>query len=210
MVAPQYPPARGDTAPLPRIPAGRNKTRGPLFKGLGLVAVAVVAGLVWWLIQHDSGATPVAQAPAKEFTFTPAEGPVASTDCAGKSTASVKKYFSEHPCQGLSRALYDTTASGNKALVSVVLVTMPTPADAQQLKTILDGDNTGNVNDLVRDGTAKIADAPKLYTGKYASRLTSNQVTVVLAGFFGDHKDDATIGRVANEALDLSSQLRTG
>lgn len=207
MVAPQYPPARNDTAPLPRIPAGPGRPRNRLYRALGLVAVAVVAGLVWFLVRHDTGGTPVAQPPAKEFTFTAAEGPVASTDCAAKSTDAVKQYFAAHPCQGLARALYTTTAGGAKALVSVALVTMPDAAEAGQLRTLADRDGTGNVSDLVRDGTAKISGAPALASGTYASRSSANKVTIVLSAFFDGHKDKATLSRVDAEALDLSAQL---
>lgn len=207
MVAPQYPPARGDTAPLPRIPAAPGRGGGRLWKALALVGVAVLAGLVWWLVRHDAGGSPVAQPPAKEFAFTPTEGPVAATDCAGKSTDDVKKWFANHPCQALSRALYTTTANGSKALVSVVLVTMPSADQAQQLKTLADRDGTGNVSDLVRDGTAKIAGAPKLADGVYASRVNGNRVTIVLSAFFDGHADKATLGRVDTEALDLSAQF---
>lgn len=206
MVVPQYPPARGDTAPLPRIPAAPARGGKRLVQALGLVAVAVLAGLVWWLIRHEPAA-PLAQAPAKEFAFTAAEGPVASTDCAGKSTADVKKWFGDHPCQALSRALFTTTAGGSKALVSVALVTMPTAGEAQQLKALADRDGTGNVNDLVRDGTAKISGAPKLADGKYSSRVAGNRVTIVLSAFYDGHQDAATLTRLNTEALDLSSQL---
>ena len=76
MVGAQFPPANGGTAPLPRIPAAPKRT-GYLVKSLGLVAVAVVSGLVWWLIRHDDTAMPPpgTRAPAKEFTFAMAEGP---------------------------------------------------------------------------------------------------------------------------------------
>jgi hypothetical protein len=207
VVAPQYPPARGDTAPLPRIPSAPGRGGGRLWKALGLVAVALVAGLVWWLVRHDAGGAPVAQPPAKEFAFTAAQGPVAGTDCAAESTDDVKKWFGSHPCQALSRALYTTTASGAKALVSVVLVTMPTPEEAQQLKALADRDGTGNVNDLVRDGTAKIPGAPRLVDGVYSSRVSANRVTIVLSAFFDGHADKATLGRVDAEALDLSAQF---
>ncbi|MTD54088.1 hypothetical protein [Amycolatopsis pithecellobii] len=203
MVAPQYPPAHGGTAPMPRIPADPVRGRAWLFRSLGLVAVAVVAGLVWWLVRHESAA-PLAQPPAKEFAFTAAKGPVASTDCAAKSTDDVKKWFGTHPCLGLSRALYTTSASGAKALVSVVAVTMPTAGDANQLKALADRDGTGNVTDLVRDGTAKISGAPKLLDGQYASRVTGNRVTIVLSAFFDGHQDEATLTRVSTEALNLA------
>ncbi|WAL63726.1 hypothetical protein ORV05_22310 [Amycolatopsis cynarae] len=208
MVGAQFSPARGDTAPLPRIPAAAPNRRGYLFKGLGLVAVAVVSGLIWWLIRHEPAApAPVAQGPAKTFAFTIAEGPVATTDCPGKSTDDIKKFFGTHPCQQLGRALFTTTAGGARALVSVAVVTMPDADQAQQLKTLVDTDGTGNVTDLVRDGTAKISGAPKLSSGKYASRLSATKVVIVLADFFDGHKDDTQLARLSSEALDLAPQV---
>ncbi|WP_236791766.1 hypothetical protein [Amycolatopsis sp. GM8] len=206
MVAPQYPPAHGGTAPLPRIPADPVRGRSRLFKALGLVAVAVVAGLVWWLIRHEPAA-PVAQAPAKEFAFTAAEGPVAATDCTAKSTGEVKKWLGAHPCLGLSRALYTTTAGGTKVLVSVVVVKTSTSDEAKELKAIADRDGTGNINDLVTDGTAKISGAPKLLDGKYAARAEGNRLAIVLSAFFGGKQDQTTLTRVDTEALALAPQV---
>ncbi|TNC24087.1 hypothetical protein [Amycolatopsis alkalitolerans] len=207
MVAPQYPPAGGGgTAPLPRIPAAPARGRARLLKAMGLVAVAVVAGLVWWLIRHEPEA-PVAQAPAKEFSFTAAGGPVAGTDCAGKSTGEVRRWFADHACRKLTRALFTTNASGSKALVSVVVVTMPTDAGAGRLKALVDTDGTGNVLDLVHDGTARIAGAPALAGGEYASHADGNRVTIVLSAFFDGRQDRATLGRVNTEALDLATRL---
>lgn len=208
MVAPHYPPPdRGDTAPLARVTDGRRSRGGALFKGLGLVAVAVVAGLVWWLVRHDSSPEPLTPGSAREFTFAAAEGPVASTDCAGKSTDKVKSWFGTHPCQALTRALFTTTASGSKALVSVALVTMPSNGEAQQLKGLVDTDGTGNVRDLSADGTAKIPGAPALAGGEYASKVTGTKVTIVLTAFFDGHQDPAVLDRMAKEALDLSAQM---
>ncbi|OXM71941.1 MULTISPECIES: hypothetical protein [Amycolatopsis] len=207
MVGAQFPPGRGDTAPLPRIPAEPSPPRrAPVLKIAGLVAVAVVAGLVWWLVRGGSAeeAPPAAQAPAKEFQFTVTEGPVAATDCAANSYSQVKQFFAEHPCQRLSRALYTTASGASRALVSVAVVTMATPEEAQQLKKLADTDGTGNVNDLVRDGTAKIPGAPKLAGGDYLSRVTGSSVTIVLSAFFDGHSDEATLQRISKEALDLA------
>lgn len=207
MVGAQYPPARGDTAPLPRITT-TPKRRPVVLKAAGLVVVAVVAGLVWWLIRHDPApVAPVAQAPAKQFEFAATVSPVVTTDCAAKSTDQVKAWFGTHPCQQLARALYTTSYGDARALVSVAVVTMPTAADSRALKQLVDTDGTGNVSDLVRDGTAKLPDAPKLADGKYASRLTGTRVAIVLADFYGGHKDDKTLTRIATEALDLAPQM---
>ena len=179
-----------------------------MLKGAGLVAVAVVAGLVWWLIHHEPDPpAPVAQAPAKQFEFAATASPDVTTDCAAKSTDEVKKWFGAHPCQKLTRALYSTSTGSARALVSVAVVTMPSGSDAQALKKLVDTDGTGNVSDLVRDGTAKLPDAPKLLNGEYASRVTGTQVTIVLTGFYGGHKDDPTLTKIATEALDLTPQV---
>ncbi|GHE88004.1 hypothetical protein GCM10017786_19850 [Amycolatopsis deserti] len=210
MVGAQFPPGRGDTAPLPRIPAEPSpppprRAGGPLLKIAGLVAVAVVSGLVWWMIRGSADETPpAAQAPAKEFQFTVTDGPVAATDCAANSYSQVKQFFTQHPCQRLSRALYTTASGASRALVSVAVVAMSTPEEAQQLKKLADTDGTGNVNDLVRDGTAKIAGAPKLADGDYLSRVTGSSVTIVLSAFFDGHTDEATLQRISKEALDLA------
>ncbi|MEU0467339.1 hypothetical protein ABZ215_25335 [Amycolatopsis sp. NPDC006131] len=208
MVGAQFTPGRGDTAPLPRIPAGPPSRRvgGPLLKAAGLVAVAVVAGLVWWLVRGGSAeeTPPAAQSPAKEFQFVVSDGPVAATDCAANSYGQVKQFFTQHPCQRLSRALYTTSSGATRALVSVAVVTMSAPEDAQQLKKLADTDGTGNVNDLVRDGTAKIPGAPKLADGDYLSRVTGASVTIVLSAFFDGHSDEATLQRISKEALDLA------
>ena len=208
MVGAQFPPAGGDTAPLPRITTAPSKGGSAVLKAAGLVAVAVVAGLVWYLIRHDPApAVPLAQAPAKQFDFGTTVSPVATTDCAAKSTDQIKAWFGTHPCQKMSRALYTTTYGSARALVSVAVVTMPSAADALALKQLVDTDDTGDVSDLVRDGTAKLPDAPKLANGQYASRISGGQVTIVHADFYGGHKDAAPLKKMATEALDLAPQV---
>lgn len=206
-MGPQFPPDGNGTAPLPRIPAA-GKRPGYVLKGIGLVAVAVVSGLLWWLVRHDPAAPVIAQGPPKEFAFAIAQGPAVSTNCAANSTGEVRKFFTEHPCQRLTRALYNTAYGNYPVLVSVVVVSTAGSGEAQQLKALADRDGTGNINDLLKDGTARVPGAPKkLGQGKYASRLTGSQVVIVLSEFFDEHSDDAVLTRVDGEALDLATQL---
>ncbi|WP_020665934.1 hypothetical protein [Amycolatopsis nigrescens] len=215
----QFSPGVGDTAPLRRVQAGPPPGGGPqrrpqsrrLIQGAGLLAVAVVSGLIWTLVRQEDPTSPVAGGqtqPAGEFTFTAAEGPVAATDCAANSYGETKRWFAGHPCQRLSRALYVVTSGGARALVSVALVTMPTPQLAVDLKALTDTDDTGNVNDLIRDNTAKIPDAPKISGGQYDSRVSGSEVTIVEAEFFQGHQDDALLQRISAEALQLNNRLR--
>jgi hypothetical protein len=214
VVGAQFSPGAGDTAPLQRVDAGGPQTKpavGYLLKGAGLVAVAVVSGLLWWLVRHETPQA-VAQPPAQngEFAFTIANGPQVSTNCEENAYDKTKTFFADNPCQRLSRALYTTTSGGAKALVSVVLVTMPDAASANQLKALTDKDGTGNVNDLIKDGTAKIDGAPKIYKSQaqYDSRVNGSEVTIVMTDFFANHQDKALLQRIAFDALRLSDELR--
>lgn len=194
-----------------------ERRRGPrlLLRGAGLLAVAIVSGLVWWLVRSDGGAPaadeltpPPDPLTSGEFTYTPVAGPERSTDCASNSYGDVSDWFGEHPCERVARALYSTEVGRARALVSVVVVTMPGQTEARQLKVITDTDGTGNVNDLVRDESANLPGAPNVAEGEYASRAQGRAVTIVEAAFFGDHSDDGLLRRISRDALRLSAATR--
>ncbi len=219
---PHFTPGPSDTAPIPAVPAhpgpppsGQPRNRALLLRGAGLVAIAVVAGLVWYLIRHDSTpAEPVAEPPATTtkpaFDYKLAEGPVKATDCAANAYTDAKKFFQDNPCKSLARALYTVQSGDAKALVSVVLVTMPDAAKATELKQLTDRDGTGNVSDLVRDGTFHDTDAPKLSgdQAEYDSKASGAEVTIVLTDFYYGHHDKQLLNRIAKNALKLSGKLR--
>lgn len=216
VVGPQFTPGPSDTAPLaavraePAAPPGRD-VKALALKGAGLVVIAVVAGLVWYLIRHDSTTEPVAQpaAATSPFDYQLVDGPDRTGDCAAKSYDDTRKYFEGNPCSALARALYTVKYGDAKALVSVAKVSMPTAAQATQLKQLTDRDGTGNVSDLVRDGSYKAKGAPKVSSdqAEYESEVTGTDVTIVLADFYDRHRDDALLKRIATDALKLSDKL---
>ncbi|MBE1502528.1 hypothetical protein H4696_009628 [Amycolatopsis lexingtonensis] len=224
MVGARFTPGPSDTAPLgavppqPRPPAPgppARDTRSLLLKGAGLVAIAVVAGLLWFLIRHDSTPDqPVAQPPSQSsgaYQFTKVAGPARADDCPANSYGKTKEFFADNPCQSLVRALYTTETGGQKALVSVVVVGMPDSSKAKALKALTDQDNTGNVTDLVRDKTFAGTGTPSL-TGKnsaYASKVDGTDTTIVLADFYEKHTDKALIEKIADDALRLSADLHS-
>ncbi|MFC4081945.1 hypothetical protein [Amycolatopsis samaneae] len=220
MVGAPFTPGPSDTAPLGAVgarppgppPAPARDTRALLLKGAGLVAIAVVSGLLWFLIRHEDKPEPVAQPPANagEFAFAIAEGPIKSTDCVAKSYNQTQKLFQETPCVSLSRALFTTETGGAKALVSVALVTMPDAASAARLKALTEKDGTGNVTDLVKDGTYKAPGAPRVSAEKaaFASKAEGTEVTIVLADFFAQHKDAPLLKRIATDAVRLAAEIR--
>lgn len=199
----------GGTAPIERL-VRSSGPQGNAIKGGALLAVAVLSGLVWWLIRHDdAGEQEAAAAPpatAGEFAFQPTARPVTGADCAGNSYGQIKTWFAEHPCTSLSRSLHITESGGTRALVSVSVVTMPAPETAQQLKTITDTDDTGNVTDLVKAGSANIPGAPKVAEGEYTSKVTGSTVTIVEANLFDGKKDDVLLKRITADAVRLGEQ----
>jgi hypothetical protein len=216
----------GDTAPLRRVgpdglpaspqagppPASAAGGPGRAVKGAGLVAIAVVSGLLWYLIVHTDP-PPVADqqpSPTAGYDFVLAEGPVVATDCVAKSYGKTKQFFDDTNCKRLSRAIYTGKSDGRPVLVSVVLVTMPDAAKADQLKTLTDTDGTGNVTDLVKDGTYKTKGGLKLSdeAGQYQSSVSGDSITIVLAKFLDQHPDKVALAKVTAAALHLSSALR--
>ncbi|WP_410645511.1 hypothetical protein [Amycolatopsis sp. lyj-346] len=198
---------------MPGPPA--RDTRSLLLRGAGLVAIAVVSGLLWFLIRHDSTPDePVAQPPAQntgQFKFTLVAGPAKTTDCVAKSYGRTKEFFQDSPCQSLVRALYTTESGGAKALVSVALVGMPDSTKAKALKALTEKDGTGNVTDLVKDKTFAGDGTPSVSgsDAAYASRVDGTNTTIVLADFYAKHKDKELIERIADDAIRLSADLHS-
>lgn len=224
MVGAHFTPGPSDTAPLGAVPPQprppvpgppARDTRSLLLRGAGLVAIAVVSGLLWFLIRHDSTPDqPVAQPPAQntgKFKFTLVAGPAKTTDCVEKSYGKTKVFFQDTPCQSLVRALYTTESGGAKALVSVALVGMPDSAKAKALKALTEQDETGNVTDLVKDKTFAGAGTPSVSgtDAAYASKVEGTNTTIVLADFYAKHTDKDLIESIADDALRLSADLHS-
>ena len=110
------------------------------------------------------------------------------------------EWYAERPCEQVVRGLYVTEEGDARALVSVVLVTMPDESLAQQLKAVTDTDGTGNVNDLVRDGTASLPRAPVMIPGQYHSEVEGREVTIVETDFFDEHTDPDLLHDISVDA----------
>lgn len=201
---------------------------------LCLLAVAVLSGLIWWLIRHDPTSDPAAgssspgqtepadspgtpgvakpTAPntieAGQFTFNSAAAPRAGDDCAEVSYGEVRDWFADHPCDRVVRGLYTADAGEARAIVSIIVVTMPTDGQAGQLKELTDTSGTGNVSDMLRDGTASVPNAPNVSGVTYASNASGNNVTIIEAAFFPGGGDTPLLEQIAAEAIRAATQLR--
>ncbi|MGX7824975.1 hypothetical protein ACTG9Q_07770 [Actinokineospora sp. 24-640] len=157
----------------------------------GLVAIAVISGLVWAYLQDDPPAntadpkTSESSAPAGRFAFAPHQDmptPKVDTDCAENSYDKVQQFFRDKPCVRLTRALYTTTPPGQDKVVytAVTVVRMSSPELARELYDLARTDNTGNVNDPIRAELVTVEGIPRsLGGGGYDSQLNGADVIIV-------------------------------
>lgn len=229
------PTAQGQSDPTRMLPLGdqRPPTVRALLLAAALLAVAVFSGFVWWLIRHEPDpVTPAAGEPAAttpatsegetsspteattpseveagRFTFTPQAPTDVTADCASVSYGKVQRWLAGNPCQRVSRGVYATTVGDVKALVSVVAVTMPGSGKAAELKGITDTSGTGNVSDMLRDGTLTLPGTPRVAGGNYASSVAGNKVTIIESAFYREHRDQALLDEITTQALEVATHL---
>ncbi|SDW84775.1 hypothetical protein SAMN05216215_1005300 [Saccharopolyspora shandongensis] len=199
----QAPVAQPEPEPQPR----RIAPTGWLLRGLGLVAISVLSGLIWLLIKPDTddeAASPPAEVP--RYQFVPIHREEAFQGCQSVSTAKIKSFFQKQECTHLTRALYSTTLpDGTRVLTSLVTVLMPDAATAQQLNDLTTKDGTGNIRDLVDDGRDGTKGMPALDDDAYASGRQESLVVIGDSAYFDKntpHKDPALLD-VTKEALKL-------
>lgn len=214
-------------SPPPAAPG--TAARRALFV-VGLLAVAIVAGFLWWLIRHDpeaeppqAGSRPVEQTSSAESTTTsPAPTTVQAgpytfesltpnqvdRSCPDASYGKVRKWFGDNPCDRVVRGLYTTRQGQARAIVAISVVTMPTPEQAQHLKALTDTSGTGNVSDLLRDGSVHVPGAPKVAGGNYASSAAGNTVTIIESSFYDGHRDQPLLDDLTTQALRVAAELR--
>ena len=194
-------------------------------RGLGLLAVAVISGLVWWYIHDDkqpvgAGTQPTTAAKTGQFEFTPAEqAPQLRKDssCAEHAYGQIKtSFFPNTPCDQLTRGLYTTTAAdGRKVYTNVSVVRMRTPEDAARLRELTDKDGTGNVNDLIREKLVKLPGLGSLSGGAgYKAVQHDANVIIVEADFDGAKrvdkaKDETILDAICEDAVRLGDQIGT-
>ncbi len=167
---------------------------------LGLLAVSVISGLAWWYINKEDGSTGAGPAtstapPPGQYQFTPVEGvekPRHDSSCAGHAYDKVDTFFKTTPCDQLTRAIYTTsTQDGRKVYTNVSIVQMRTADDAAALRALTDKDQTGNVNDLVREGIVKVAGLKSLSLGGgYKAVQQDRSVIIVESDFEPSAKRD--------------------
>lgn len=205
-----------DTGPIRAV--GTQAASVPKFgngtKALALVLIAVLSGVLWWLLNRDGGGSNETTPAAGQSSTPPSQtqspkrfqrvgGPVNNQDCRKQSYGTAKKYFKKHNCQRLHQVLYSRKTERGEVLSSVSTVTMPDSKQAKELKAVTDADGAGNVTDLVTAGVRLPGGTDTLKGGGYASTQRGSKVIIVESGFFdGRPYDDAFLSKISQEALD--------
>jgi hypothetical protein len=200
---------------------------------LGIVVLAVAAGVAYWLTgrgsndrpggsQHevahgtaggpdaaDRGGPGDGSAPATEtigaLTFTKHHGPVRARNCAEHSYGRTHRFFTHTPCRWVSRTLYESSTPKGAVVSSVSVVRMPSAAQAAALERITDTDGSGNVTDLVSDGINVPGGPHKIRGRGYASEVHGSTVTIVESGPVDGDPGNAYLKRVSADAAKVVS-----
>ncbi|WP_246868797.1 hypothetical protein [Saccharopolyspora sp. ASAGF58] len=178
-----------------------------LLRGLGLLVISVLSGLIWLMLKPDSGEEAAPPPPdLPRYQFTPIHREEAFQGCQNVSTAKIKSFFQKQECTHLTRALYSTTLpDGTRVLTSLVTVLMPDAATAQQLNDLTTKDGTGNIRDLVDDGRDGTKGMPALEDDAYASDRQFRLVVIGDSAYYDKNtpKKDPALLDVTREVLKL-------
>lgn len=125
--------------------------------------------------------------------------------CATFSYGEVKSLLTQLGCTSLTRGLYLTTADGKEVVVSVADVKLTSGTDAAKLKSMVDSNGTGNVNDLLRDGVipSGYPSTQVLDNAEYASSISGQTVRIVETAFTDGSQPTANVNKAADVALKL-------
>ncbi|PPK67418.1 hypothetical protein V5P93_005550 [Actinokineospora auranticolor] len=241
---PPWPPEQynraGETEWIPRVQGGRRPDEPFQFQEetprpagnpaltwalriAGLVAIAVVSGLVFWYVSSSDDTTtaqnppPVSdtQVPDGQFAFTKhpdLPNPVRDTDCVKNSynNSKVRTLLTDTRCESMTRALFTTEDGGHKIYTSVAVVRMANETDAQKLRDLTDGNNTGNVDDVVKAKLVKVEGLNTLANGGYDSIQDGRDVVIVESDWApGGKRTEAEGKRLAKISLDATRLGKT-
>ncbi len=125
------------------------------------------------------------------------------TNCAAHAYGRVQVYFAQTPCSALHRSLFSTTSDGRDVVVAASTVTFASSAQAAEYLRLVTSDGTGNVNDLLREGSRYPGSPSKLPTSAFASRQDGTRVLVAEAGYADGPSSfaDAALQAAARKAV---------
>jgi hypothetical protein len=126
------------------------------------------------------------------------------SNCTAHSYGQVQVFFARTPCSSVSRSLFSTEQDGRAVVVAANTVTFDSASQAADYLRLVTADGTGNVNDLLREGTRYPGSPSKLPPAAFASRQDGPRVLVAEAAFVESPWDnqDAGLLAIARQAID--------
>lgn len=180
---------------------------GWVFRGLGLLAVSLISGLLWLVIKPEGPPTPEAHpGPKTAHQFNRIRWEESTQSCRALADLKIRDFFAKQECTHLTRALYTTELpGGQRVLTSVTTVLMPEENSAKQLEQLATTDNTGNLKDLVDEGRPGLEDSPKLNDKGYAAAMQNRLVVIGDSAYFAKKspENDPQLVGITNDALQL-------
>ena len=131
------------------------------------------------------------------------------TDCAGHSRGKAQVSFKAKNCVRATRLLATGEVGGRPVLFVVSRIQMTTGEAAASVKQVLDGNGTGNLNDLLRDGMTYPGAPAKMPISGYASLQTGTVVTVAEAGFIDNGRSSNTDPALRAAAAAVATKVST-
>jgi hypothetical protein len=126
------------------------------------------------------------------------------SNCTAHSYGQVQIFFARTPCSSVHRSLLSTERNGRSIVVATSTVTFSSAAQATSYLRLVTSDGTGNINDLLREGTRYPGSPSKLPGTAFASRQDGSRVLVAEAGFVQGRSDyrDPTLQATARKAVE--------
>jgi hypothetical protein len=130
------------------------------------------------------------------------------TNCANHSHGQTKISFQGENCVKATRFLASGPVSGRPAVYVVSKIQMASAQAATSLKLVLDANNTGNLNDLLREGKTFPGAPTTMPESGYSSVQSGKVVVVAEAGFVhgpSSNTDPALRAAAARVAVQVSA-----
>ena len=135
------------------------------------------------------------------------------TDCGAHSYGQkIVDYFSAHPCRSATRRLWTFPLNSRTAVLSVISVSAqigkinenPDFEYAVQLADLENADNTGSVNDLLREGNRVPGVATAIPAAEVFSVTTQDGLVVIMDGWYATATTSPSDAMLKNAEADLS------
>jgi hypothetical protein len=127
------------------------------------------------------------------------------TDCVAHSRGRSKTSFEAENCVKATRSLATGQVGGRPVLYVVARIEMATAEAAASVKQVLDGNGTGNLNDLLRERKAYPGAPVEMPISGYASVQNGKVVTVAEAGFVDDGRSSNTDPALRSAAAEVAA-----